>query len=216
MKPITVLLAEDHAVVREGLRALLSAENDIVVIGEAQNGAEALARLAEGGVDVLVLDLTMPGMDGFEVMRHVETEYPDIKVLVLTMHADSEHAMRAIRDGAEGYLLKDSAADDLVAGVEAVMAGRAYYSEPVQRVLSAVVRTGQPEPRAADLLTSREIEVLRLVAQGHSTKEIASRLDISGRTVETHRANLMRKLNLRSVALLTQLALREGLIEKLP
>jgi len=156
----------------------------------------------------------MPGMDGFEVLRRVEVEHPDVKVLVLSMHADSEHVVRAIRDGAEGYLLKDSAADDLVAGVEAVMAGHAYYSEPVQRALSEMVRSGTPQRRPTDLLTERELEVLKLVARGFSTKEIASRLEISGRTVETHRANLMRKLGVRSVALLTQLAIREHLIEE--
>jgi len=209
---IRVLLADDHTLVRAGLRKILEAHPAIEVVGEEANGVDALTRLAMGGVDVLVLDLTMPGMDGFEVLRHVEADHPNIKVLVLTMHADSEHAVRAVRDGAEGYLLKDSAADDLVAGVEAVMADRTFYSEPVQRALSDVLRGGAPR-RPAELLTDRELEVLKLVARGLSTKEIASQLDISTRTVETHRANLMRKLNVRSVALLTQLALREGLIE---
>jgi DNA-binding NarL/FixJ family response regulator len=153
-------------------------------------------------------------MDGFEVLRRVEEDFPEIKVLVLTMHADSEHATRAIRDGAEGYLLKDSAADDLVAGIEAVMSGRAFYSEPVQRALSEMVRRGGPQRKPTELLTDRELEVLKMVAHGLSTKEIAARLDISTRTVESHRANLMRKLGLKSVALLTQLAIREGLIEE--
>ncbi len=209
-----VLLADDHTLVRAGLRKILESSDTIEVVGEVANGNDALARIAEGGVDVIVLDLTMPGMDGLETLRHIEAEHPEVKVLVLTMHADSEHAVRAIRDGAEGYLLKDSAADDLVAGIEAVMANRAYYSEPVQRALSDLVRSGTPQRRPADLLTERELEVLKLVARGLSTKEIASKLDISGRTVETHRANLMRKLALKSVALLTQLAIREGLIEE--
>jgi len=209
-----VLLADDHTLVRAGLRKILESNAAIEVVGEVANGADALTRLSAGGIDVVVLDLTMPGMDGLEALRHIETEHPEVKVLVLTMHADSEHAVRAIRDGAEGYLLKDSAADDLVAGVEAVMAGRAYYSEPVQRALSEMVRSGTTQQRPTDLLTERELEVLKLVARGLSTKEIASRLDISGRTVETHRANLMRKLALKSVALLTQLAIREGLIEE--
>ena len=212
--PIRVLLADDHTLVRAGLRKILESSASIAVVGEQADGAAVLAHLQRGGVDVLVLDLTMPGMDGFEVLRRVEAEHPGVKVLVLTMHADSEHAVRAIRDGAEGYLLKDSAADDLVAGVEAVMAGRAYYSEPVQRALSQLVRSGTPQRRPADLLTDRELEVLKLVARGFSTKEIAAKLEISGRTVETHRANLMRKLGLKSVALLTQLAIRESLIEE--
>ena len=209
-----VLLADDHTLVRAGLRKILESSATIEVVGEVANGADALSKIAAGGIDVIVLDLTMPGMDGLEALRHIEAEHPEVKVLVLTMHADSEHAVRAIRDGAEGYLLKDSAADDLVAGIEAVMANRAYYSEPVQRALSDLVRTGSPQRRPSDLLTERELEVLKLVARGLSTKEIASKLDISGRTVETHRANLMRKLALKSVALLTQLAIREGLIEE--
>ena len=209
-----VLLADDHTLVRAGLRKILESSDTIEVVDEVANGADALARIAAGGIDVVVLDLTMPGMDGLETLRHIEADHPEVKVLVLTMHADSEHAVRAIRDGAEGYLLKDSAADDLVAGIEAVMAHRAYYSEPVQRALSDLVRSGTPQRRPADLLTERELEVLKLVARGLSTKEIATRLDISGRTVETHRANLMRKLALKSVALLTQLAIREGLIEE--
>jgi DNA-binding NarL/FixJ family response regulator len=209
---IRVLLADDHTLVRAGLRKILEVSPEIDVVGEEATGSAALSRLDSGGVDVLVLDLTMPGMDGFEVLRRVEVRYPDVKVLVLTMHADSEHAVRAIRDGAEGYLIKDSAAADLVAAVEAVMAGRPYYSEPVQRALSEMVRSGTPRRRPADLLTDRELEVLRLVARGFSTKEIASELEISSRTVEPHRANLMHKLDVRSVALLTQLAIREGLI----
>jgi DNA-binding NarL/FixJ family response regulator len=131
---------------------------------------------------------------------------------VLTMHADAEHAARAVREGADGYLLKDSAAGDLVAGVRAVMAGRTYYSEPVQRALSEMVRSGGT-PGPLERLTGREIEVLKLVAKGLSTKEIAAQFDISARTVETHRASIMRKLELHSVALLTRFALREGLIE---
>jgi DNA-binding NarL/FixJ family response regulator len=211
---IRVLLADDHTLVRAGLRKILEGAVGVEVVGEVADGEAALRALDAQPVDVLVLDLTMPGIDGFEVLRRVETRHPQTRVLVLTMHADAEHALRAIRDGAEGYLVKDSAADDLLAGIESVMAGHAFYSEPVQRALSTMVRTGQAEARAVDVLTGRELEVLRLVARGLSTKEIASRLDISGRTVETHRANLMRKLNLKSVALLTQRAIREGLIEE--
>ena len=190
---IRVLLADDHTLVRAGLRKILEVSPEIDVVGEEATGSAALSRLDSGGVDVLVLDLTMPGMDGFEVLRRVEVRYPDVKVLVLTMHADSEHAVRAIRDGAEGYLIKDSAAADLVAAVEAVMAGRPYYSEPVQRALSEMVRSGTPRRRPADLLTDRELEVLRLVARGFSTKEIASELEISVRTVENHVSHILDK-----------------------
>jgi DNA-binding NarL/FixJ family response regulator len=198
---IRVLLADDHNLVRAGLRKVLEQNGDLVIVGEVSDGPAAL-------------DLTMPGeFDGFGLLRRARARWPRLPLLVLTMHASAEHAARAVRDGASGYLLKDSAADELVAGVRAVMAGRAYYGEPVQRALSELVRTGAA-PRPVESLTDREMDVLRLVARGLSTKEIAARFDISARTVETHRAHIMQKLELRSVALLTQFALREGLIER--
>jgi DNA-binding NarL/FixJ family response regulator len=209
--PIRVLLADDHTLVRAGLRKILEQNDDLDVVGEVADGAAALEVLERRKVDVVVLDLTMPGLDGFELLRQARARWPDLALLVLTMHADAEHAARAVREGADGYLLKDSAAGELVAGVRAVTSGRSYFSEPVQRALSELVRSGAT-PRPVDRLTERELEVLKLVARGLSTKEIAARFDISARTVETHRANIMRKLELRSVALLTQFALREGLI----
>ena len=155
----------------------------------------------------------MPVVDGFEVLRRAKTIRPELKVLVLTMHASAEYVARAVREGADGYLLKDSAVQDLVAAIEAVMAGREYYSPPVQRELSEMVRGNAGAKRRPEPITERERAVLKLVAEGLSTKEIATRLDISTRTVETHRANLMRKLGLHSVARLTQYAIREGLID---
>ena len=211
---VRILLADDHTLVRAGVRRILEAQPGITVAGEVSDGDAALDFLRASPVDVLVLDLTMPGTDGFEVLRQVKATLPGMKVLVLTMHADAEYVARAVQDGADGYLLKDSAVQDLVAAIEAVQAGRAYYSPPVQRELSELLRAHSAPPRPMDTLTDREREVLRLVVKGLSTKEIASQLDISTRTVETHRANLMRKLNLKSVALLTQFAIREGLVQK--
>jgi two-component system response regulator NreC len=213
-RPIRVLLADDHTLVRAGLRKILEAHPEIEVVGEVASGAAAVREAEKVGVDVLVLDLTLPDLDGFEVLRRIQSSAPKTKVLVLTMHADREHIARAIQDGAHGYLLKDSAAHELVAGIEAVAAGRAYYSSPVQSALSDMVRAGSEPQRAIDQLTERELEVLRFVAEGLSTKEVASQLGISGRTVESHRANVMRKLGLRSVARLTQFAIREGLLRK--
>jgi DNA-binding NarL/FixJ family response regulator len=210
--PVRVLLADDHTLVRAGVRRILEAEPGVRVVGEVADGAAALEALRAGPVDVLVLDLTMPGLDGFEVLRRARAEQPGLKVLVLTMHADAEYIARAVQDGADGYLLKDSAVQDLVAAIHAVRAGRAYYSPPVQRELSELLRAHAAPPRPMDTLTEREREVLRLVVKGLSTKEIASQLDISTRTVETHRANLMRKLNIKSIALLTQFAIRERLV----
>jgi len=212
--PVRILLADDHSLVRAGIRRILEAQQGITVAGEVSDGDAALDFLRADPVDVLVLDLTMPGTDGFEVLRQVKATLPGMKVLVLTMHADGEYVARAVQDGADGYLLKDSAVQDLVAAIEAVQAGRAYYSPPVQRELSELLRAHAAPPRPMDTLTEREREVMGLVVKGFSTKEIATRLDISTRTVETHRANLMRKLNLKSVALLTQFAIREGLVQK--
>jgi DNA-binding NarL/FixJ family response regulator len=208
-----VLLADDHTLVRAGVRKILEAHPGFTVVGEVADGRAAIAALKEQPVDVLVLDLTMPGVDGFEVLRRARSVRPEIKVLVLTMHASAEYVARAVREGADGYLLKDSAVQDLVAAIEAVMAGREYYSPPVQRELSDMVRGNSGTKRRTEPITDREREVLKLVAEGLSTKEIANRLDISTRTVETHRANLMRKLGLHSVARLTQYAIREGLID---
>jgi len=212
--PVRILLADDHPLVRAGVRRILEAQPGITVAGEVSDGDAALDFLRASPVDVLVLDLTMPGTDGFEVLRQMKATLPGMKVLVLTMHANAEYVARAVQDGADGYLLKDSAVQDLVADIEAVQAGRAYYSPPVQRELSELLRAHSAPPRPMDTLTDREREVLRLVVKGLSTKEIATQLDISTRTVETHRANLMRKLNLKSVALLTQFAIREGLVQK--
>ena len=211
---VRVLLADDHTLVRAGVRRILESEPSLTVVGEVADGDAALEFVHGNPVDVLVLDLTMPGSDGFVVLRRVKAESPAIKVLVLTMHANAEYVARAVQDGADGYLLKDSAVQDLVGAIEAVQAGRAYYSPAVQRELSELLRAHSAPPRPMDTLTEREREVLRLVAAGLSTKEIASQLDISTRTVETHRANLMRKLNLKSVALLTQFAIREGMVQE--
>jgi len=206
-----VLLADDHTLVRAGVRKILEAQPEVEVVGEVADGDAALAALAEREIDVLVLDLSMPGRDGFDVLSRAKAMKPALKVLVLTMHADPEYVTRAVQGGADGYLLKDSAVDDLVAGLAAVTAGRAYYSPAVQRTLSEMALGRVPRP--LDALTDREREVLRMVAQGLTTKEIAARLAISTRTVESHRANLMRKLDLRSIARLTQFAIREGLVE---
>ncbi|OGF17086.1 MAG: hypothetical protein A2W00_00945 [Candidatus Eisenbacteria bacterium RBG_16_71_46] len=208
-----VLLADDHTLVRAGVRKILEARPEFEVVGEVSDGDAALAALGTLSADVLVLDLSMPGRDGFQVLREVRQRHPQLKVLVLTMHSSPEYVARAVKEGAHGYLLKDSAVQDLVSAIQSVMAGAAHYSPAVQEELARLLREGGPPRRALDLLTEREREVLKLVAEGLATKEIASRLDISSRTVEAHRANLMRKLDLRSVARLTQFAIREGLVK---
>ena len=213
VRRIRVLLADDHNLVRAGVRRILEAQPGVEVVGEVADGAAALATLARLPVDVLVLDLSMPGLDGFAVLRRARTLAPALKVLVLSMHADPEFVARAVRDGADGYLLKDSAVNDLVAAIQAVREGRAYHSPQIQRQLTDLLRGGAPPARVLDTLTDRERDVLKRIAEGLSTKEIASQFDISTRTVETHRANLMRKLEVRSLAQLVRLAIREGLVE---
>ncbi len=207
-----VLLADDHNLVRAGVRKILEAHREVEVVGEVGDGESALRALETTPTDVLVLDLTMAGTDGFEVLQRAKRRHAALKILVLTMHASHEYVARAIREGADGYLLKDSAVQDLVAAIEAVMQGHTYYSPPIQKELGEILRAESSRRRLLDQLTDREREVLRLVAEGLSTKEIAARLSISTRTVETHRAHLMHKLGLRSVARLTQFAIREGML----
>lgn len=210
---LRILLADDHTLVREGVRRILESQRSAWAVSEVSDGEAAIAKVATGEVDVLVLDLAMPGRDGLEVLAEVKKSRPSVRVLVLTMHDDPAYVSRAVQSGADGYLLKDSAVQDLVTAIDTVMEGRAYYAPAVQRALSEIVRGKAAEERPLEQLTEREREVLKLVAEGYPTKEIAARLGISHRTVESHRANLMRKLDLRSVAKLTQFAVREGLVE---
>ena len=174
-------------------------------------GDETLTKLAELDPDVLLLDLNMPGGDGFEVLRRARDEAGGTRIVVLSLHVQAEYVSRAVRDGADGYLSKDLAVQDLPDAIASVMAGKPWYSAAVQEVLAKVVRTGGTRP--LEKLTPREREVLVGIARGLTSKEIGAQFNISSRTVETHRAALMRKLDVRSIALLTQLAIREGLVE---
>ncbi|MDP2318256.1 MAG: response regulator transcription factor [Acidobacteriota bacterium] len=211
--PVRVLLADDHTLVRAGIRRIIEAQPGCVVVGEAADGLEAIEALRRVPADVLVLDLKMDGRDGIEVLRVAKADRPGLRVIVLTMHAGREYVARALEEGANGYLLKDSAVQDLAAAIDAVMDGRSYFSPAIQQQMAGILKG--PGPVSPDLrsLTEREREVLILLARGLATKEIASSLDIGVRTVETHRSNLMRKLGVKSVALLTQVAIREGILD---
>jgi DNA-binding NarL/FixJ family response regulator len=208
-----VILADDHNLVRSGIRRILETEPGFHVVAEAADGRAAIDAIRGIDADVLVLDLKMEGADGIEVLKIAKAERPDLKVLVLTMHAGREYVARAMHEGADAYLLKDSAAQDLVAAIHSVIAGRAYYSPAVQQLMAELLREDGKEAQGVQGLSEREREVLTLLARGLSSKEIGSKLDISTRTVETHRANLMRKLGVKSVALLTQVAVREGIVD---
>lgn len=211
---VRVILADDHTLVRAGIRRILETEPGLLVVAEAADGKAAVTAVRDVEADVLVLDLKMEGSDGIDVLRVAKSERPELKVLILTMHAGREYVARAMHEGADAYLLKDSAAQDLVAAVHAVMTGRAYYSPAIQQMMAGLLREGSKVPQGIQGLSDREREVLRFLARGLSSKEIAGELDISARTVETHRANLMRKLGVKSVALLTQVAIREGIVDQ--
>jgi DNA-binding NarL/FixJ family response regulator len=210
-KKVRVLLADDHELVRAGVRKVLESSPGIEVVGEASRGDETLVKLAELEPDVLLLDLNMPGGDGFEVLRKARDSAGGARIVVLSLHVQSEYVSRAVREGADGYLSKDLAVQELPDAIASVMAGKPWYSAAVQEVLAKVVRTGGTRP--IEMLTPREREVLVGIARGLTSKEIGAEFNISARTVETHRAALMRKLDVRSIALLTQLAIREGLVE---
>ena len=207
-----VVLADDHTLVRAGIRRILEAQPEFEVVAEAADGTAALEALTNHEADVLVLDLNMNvnGLEGIDVLRRCKRQHPDLKVVILTMHAGREYVSRALAEGADGYLLKDSAVQDLAAAIGAVTGGGTFFSPAIQQQMAEMVRDGHRQGLQG--LTDREREVLTLIARGLSTKEIASSLDIGPRTVETHRANLMRKLGVKSVALLTQVAIREGIV----
>ena len=207
-----VLLADDHTLVRSGIRRILEAQPGFAVVGEAADGAAAMALVRETTPDVIVLDLNMPGTGGLDVLQTLKAAQPALKVIVLTMHGGREYVARAMKGGADAYLLKDSAVQDLVAAVEAVLAGGTYFSPSIQGLMAELLR-GEAAVQRGTSLTEREREVLGWLARGLSSKEVAQRLDISVRTVETHRANLMHKLGVKSVALMIQVALREGIID---
>lgn len=212
---IRVVLAEDHQVVRQGLRALLEAEADLAVIGEADDGLQVVERVRDLAPDVLVLDWMLPGLQGLEVTRQILKEAPTTEILILSMHADESYVIQALRAGASGYVLKDAGASELVKAIHECVAGRRYLSEtlPAAAIEEAVRRrqTGQLDPYHS--LTNREREILQMVAEGDTNQEIADRLSISRRTVETHRLNLMRKLDLQNQADVTRYAIKRGLID---
>jgi DNA-binding NarL/FixJ family response regulator len=209
---VRIVLADDQPLVRTGVRRVLESTAGFEVVGEASNGDDVFARLEETSPDVLVLDLSMPGRDGFSVLDEVRRRALPVRVLVLSLHVDPSYVARAVRAGADGYLLKDTAVEDLPDAIRAVVAGHGFYSPRAQRALTAAVR-GAPSDAALASLTSRELEVLRRVASGRSSKEIGAELFISARTVESHRASLARKLQLNSVADLTRFAIERGLLD---
>jgi DNA-binding NarL/FixJ family response regulator len=211
--PIRLLLAEDHALVRAGIRSLLASVPDIEVVGEAGDGREALAILERTPADVAILDITMPGMNGLEAATRIAERWPATRVIILSMHSNEEYVARALRAGAAGYLLKDAGTSELEAAIRAVVRGQSFLSAAVSRRVGAGGSEGAPQgPTALEALTPRQREVLQLIAEGHSTKGTAAVLGLSVKTVETHRTQLMQRLAIHDVAGLVRYAMRVGLI----
>jgi two-component system, NarL family, response regulator NreC len=208
---IRVLLADDHAMVRKGFRLILENESDMEIVGEAGNGREAVEQTEKLHPDVVVMDVAMPELNGIEATRRVSSSSPRTRVLALSMHKDSVYVREILRAGARGYLLKDSIDSDLVSAVRAVARGDGYLSPAVSDAVLSDYRRHVTDP--LDLLTSREREVLQMIAEGKTNKEIASSLNLSVYTVDAHRGKIMEKLNLHSTGELVRFAVRNGLID---
>jgi len=212
---IRILLVDDHAVVRAGLRYLLDAQPDMTVIGEAGSGEEALRLIEELQPDIVLMDISMPGMGGLEATRRIKRQFPTVKVLILTMHANEEYLFQVLQAGGSGYVLKKAADTELIGAIHVVHRGEAFLYPEVTTLLVQDylqrVRDGA-ETGSYEVLTDREREVLRLIAEGYTSQEIADLLVVSLKTVETHRAHIMDKLSLHSRAELVQYALRKGIL----
>ena len=215
MTKISVVLADDHEMVRQGFRALLEKEMDFQVVGEAEDGREAMLLVERLHPDVMVMDLEMPGMSGMEAIRQLKKRGTTTRILILTMHRQTNTILQALWNGAAGYALKDAAVTDLIEGIRTVYQGEVFLSPSIATQVVTRLMEGLREEEIAsplDLLTDREREVLMLIAEGFNRQEIADKLSVSPKTVDTHRANLLRKLDLNNDAALVRLALRYELV----
>lgn len=210
---IKVLLADDHSIVREGLRRIVEESDDIEVVAEASDGKEAIHQIRKSPPDVAVIDISMPEIDGLEVLQQLQPEYPELPILILTMHEEQQYAVRAIEAGARGYITKKSAPEQLVKAIRKVYAGSRYLSEEAAEALALRVAKGKSGQSPLDLLSTRELQVLRRLALGHTNREIAENYNISIKTVDTYRLRLLKKLSLRNNAELSRFAIQNRLIE---
>jgi DNA-binding NarL/FixJ family response regulator len=210
----TIVLADDHRIVREGIRKLLETREDFQVVGEASDGEEAVQMVLEKKPDVAVMDIWMPRLSGIDATRRIGKRGLATKVLVLSMHESRTYVEEVLRAGAAGYIVKNAASQDLLNAIDAVCSGASYLSPTItQQVVDAIARPGDAVPSGAAALTDREREVLQLIAEGMSSKEIANMLGVSLKTVDSHRSNLMEKLDIHKVSGLVRFAIRAGLVE---
>lgn len=210
-----IVIAEDHTILRAGLCALLSTQNNLEIVGEAGDGREAVRIVDDLIPDLLLIDLSMPKLNGMEAVREIKSQYPQIKIIVLTVHKGDEYILASLEAGADGYLLKDASQNELLLAIEYVLQGKMFLSPSISdKVVEAYLKNRRESKTTSvlDNLTAREREVLKLIAEGHSNKNIADHLCISLKTVEKHRSNLMHKLDLRNTAALTSFAIEKGLV----
>jgi two-component system, NarL family, response regulator NreC len=215
MKKVRILLADDHTVMRAGLRALLERQPNLEVVGEAGDGRQTVELASLHVPDVAVMDIAMPNLNGVEATRRLVSKQPTISVVILSMYSDESYVMRALEAGARAYLLKDSAVTDLIRAIEAVSQGKSFFSPKISRILAEEYVRALKQKGVADsyeLLTPREREILQLLAEGKTNKEVATSLNISVYTAETHRGNILQKLNLHSTAELVLYAVRKGIV----
>ena len=215
MGKIKVLVADDHTILRQGIKSLLANEEEIEVIGEAKNGREALTIIEETLPDVILMDIAMPGLNGLEATRRIKKKFPRMKVLVLTMYTNEEYIFQILNAGANGYLVKETAFQDLISAIKAVYKNEAFMSPSIsKKVINSYIKRAQnDEEETCEVLTTREREILQLIAEGNSSKKIAELLFISPKTVETHRTHIMDKLNIHNRTGLVKYAIRKGIVD---
>lgn len=212
MAKIKVLIADDHEILRFGISTFLSSADSINVVGEASSGEECVELFKEKRPDICVLDISMPGMNGIETTKAIREIDPDVKVLILSMHIDKTILDQVLEAGINGYLLKDTEKTELLHGIESIAKGQQVFSDPIQKLITKSYLNGGRAPH--DSITSRELEVLQLIVEGYSSKLIADKLNISPRTVDTHRGNIMQKLNIPNAAGLVRYAMENDLVSK--
>ena len=214
---MSIVLADDHTILREGLRALLTADSSFEVVGEARDGREAVRCVERLGPDLLLMDLSMPRMSGMDAIREIKKRYPDTKIIALTVHKTEEYLLTTLQAGADGFVLKDATHDELIMAIKNVMGGKSYLSPGVSEKIIEGYLKGKKSNQSLsswESLSQREREVLKLIAEGYKNKEIAGDLCISLKTVEKHRANLMKKLDLHNAAALTVYAVDKGMVNR--